>query len=113
MIGNEAPRVEAERHLGAAAIKLMMGCRFGEGTSEHQGIALTGLLGRGRTIAQIGQQRIEALPSITSSPPWPVAPADCEASPRTRTVPDIMFSATPGPAEPSIRTVARLFMPAL
>ena len=40
-------------------------------------------------------QRIGAVPSMTSSPPWAVAPADWEASPRTRTGPDIMFSATP------------------
>ena len=40
-------------------------------------------------------QRAEALPSMTSRPPRPVAPAACEASPFTRTLPDIMFSATP------------------
>ena len=41
-----------------------------------------------------------ALPSTTSSPPQPVAPAPCEASPFTWTRPDIMFSATPTPACP-------------
>ena len=51
-------------------------------------------------------QRIEALPSTTSRPPRAVAPADWEASPRTRTSPDIMFSATPTPALPSTTTVA-------
>ena len=45
-------------------------------------------------------QRDEALPSITRSPPLPVAPAYWLASPFTVTRPDIMFSATPGPAEP-------------
>ena len=39
-------------------------------------------------------QRLEALPSITSKPPQPVAPAEAEASPLTCTRPDIMFSAT-------------------
>ena len=43
-------------------------------------------------------QRDEALPSMTSRPPWPVAPASWLASPFTMTSPDIMFSATPGPA---------------
>ena len=57
-------------------------------------------------------QRADALPSITSSPPQPVAPAACEASPVTCTWPDIMFSATPGPALPLMTTVACLFMPA-
>ena len=57
-------------------------------------------------------QRAEALPSMTSRPPQPVAPADCEASPFTCTRPDIMFSATPVPALPLIVTVACLFMPA-
>ena len=56
--------------------------------------------------------RIEALPSITSSPPCPVAPADCDASPWTRTAPDIMFSATPTPTLPCTVTVAPSFMPA-
>ena len=57
-------------------------------------------------------QRIDAEPSITSRPPRPVAPADCEASPRTRTEPDIMFSATPLPAEPSTTTRPSWFIPA-
>jgi hypothetical protein len=56
--------------------------------------------------------RAAALPSITSRPPCAVAPADWEASPRTRTVPDIMFSATPTPALPCTVTVACWFMPA-
>ena len=47
--------------------------------------------------------RDEALPSITSRPPLPVAPAYWLASPFTMTSPDIMFSATPG----SGRTVHR------
>ena len=38
-------------------------------------------------------------------------PADWLALPRTWTRPDIMFSATPGPAWPSIRISAFLFMP--
>ena len=57
-------------------------------------------------------QRAEAEPSMTRSPPCPVAPAYCEASPFTRTSPDIRFSATPGPALPSMVTAAVLFMPA-
>ena len=57
-------------------------------------------------------QRAEALPSITSRPPRPVAPADCEASPFTCTRPDIMFSATPVPALPLMVIAACLFMPA-
>ena len=57
-------------------------------------------------------QRDEALPSMRSSPPRPVAPADWLASPATCTKPDIMFSATPVPALPWISTVACLFMPA-
>ena len=57
-------------------------------------------------------QRLEALPSITSKPPQPVAPADAEASPLTCTRPDIMFSARPTPAEPLMTMLARLFMPA-
>ncbi len=57
-------------------------------------------------------QRAAALPSMTSRPPCPVAPADWEASPRTLTSPDIMFSATPTPALPCTVTVARWFMPA-
>ncbi len=56
-------------------------------------------------------QRDEASPSITSSPPRPVAPAACEALPFTRTVPDIMFSATPTPAWPCTVICASLFMP--
>ena len=40
-------------------------------------------------------QREEASPSMTSSPPLPVAPADWTALPFTHTTPDIMFSATP------------------
>ncbi len=55
--------------------------------------------------------RDEALPSITSSPPRPVAPAYWLASPFTTTLPDIMFSATPGPADPWIVIAAFLFMP--
>ena len=57
-------------------------------------------------------QRAEALPSMTSVPPCPVAPALWLASPRTWTKPDIMSSATPTPALPWTITVARLFMPA-
>ena len=57
-------------------------------------------------------QRADALPSMTSSPPQPVAPADCEASPFTCTRPDIMFSARPVPALPFTGRCARLFMPA-
>ena len=57
-------------------------------------------------------QRADALPSITSRPPLPVAPADWLASPFTVTRPDIMFSATPGPAEPCTVTAASRFMPA-
>ena len=56
--------------------------------------------------------RAAALPSITSSPPCAVAPADCDALPFTQTVPLIMFSATPVPALPSIVTSACWFMPA-
>jgi hypothetical protein len=44
-------------------------------------------------------------------PAAPVAPAYWLASPSMMTVPDIMFSATPGPAEPLMRIVACLFMP--
>ncbi|NIB33435.1 hypothetical protein HBB16_19515 [Pseudonocardia sp. MCCB 268] len=54
--------------------------------------------------------RIDALPSMVSSPPCAVAPADWKASPHTRTFPDIMFSATPGPTEPSTRTVPPWFI---
>ena len=57
-------------------------------------------------------QRDEALPLITKSPPCPVAPAYWLASPSTITVPDIIFSATPGPAEPLTRIVACWFIPA-
>ena len=57
-------------------------------------------------------QRALALPSITSRPPRPLAPADWLASPVTRTVPDIRFSATPVPALPSTVTSASWFMPA-
>ena len=57
-------------------------------------------------------QRAEVLPSITRRPPCPVAPADWDASPVTRTSPDIMFSATPVPALPSMVIEASLFMPA-
>jgi hypothetical protein len=56
--------------------------------------------------------RIDAEPSITSSPPCAVAPADCEALPVTRTVPDIMFSATPVPTLPCTVMEAPSFMPA-
>ena len=51
-------------------------------------------------------QRAEALPSMTSSPPCAVAPADWLASPCTCTMPDIMFSATPVPALPLMMIVA-------
>ena len=57
-------------------------------------------------------QREDALPLITSNPPCPVAPAYWLASPSITTRPDIMFSATPGPAEPATLTVACAFMPA-
>ena len=57
-------------------------------------------------------QRAEALPSTTTKPPWPVAPADWLALPVMRTVPDMMFSARPGPALPCTVTEACLFMPA-
>ena len=55
-------------------------------------------------------QRAAALPSITRSPPWAVAPAAWLASPLTCALPpDIMFSATPQPGMPSITvTVASL-----
>ena len=56
-------------------------------------------------------QREEASPSITSSPPRAEAPAHCEQLPRTRTLPDIMFSATAGPAWPLTVISASLFMP--
>ena len=57
-------------------------------------------------------QRALASPSMTRSPPRPEAPADCEALPLTRTEPDIMFSATPGPALPWTTMRAARFMPA-
>ena len=57
-------------------------------------------------------QRAAALPRITSRPPRPVAPADCDALPSTITAPDMMFSAQPTPTLPCTRTVACLFMPA-
>ena len=57
-------------------------------------------------------QREEALPSTTRRPPRPVAPAYWLTSPLTTTLPDIMFSAAPGPAEPCTTMVACLFMPA-
>jgi hypothetical protein len=57
-------------------------------------------------------QRLDALPFTTRRPPRPVAPAYWLALPSMMTVPDIMFSATPGPADPLIRIVACLFMPA-
>jgi hypothetical protein len=53
-----------------------------------------------------------ALPSIKSIPPCPVAPAYWLASPVIRTLPDIIFSATPGPADPCTVIVAFLFIPA-
>ena len=56
--------------------------------------------------------RADALPRITSRPPRPVAPADCDALPSTITAPDMMFSAQPTPTLPCTRTVASLFMPA-
>ena len=57
-------------------------------------------------------QRAAASPSTTSSPPWAVAPADCDALPFTHTEPLIMFSATPTPTLPSTTTSADWFMPA-
>ena len=57
-------------------------------------------------------QREAAFPLTTSRPPRPVAPAYWLASPSITTVPDIIFSATPGPAEPSTVMLASLFMPA-
>ena len=56
-------------------------------------------------------QRAEALPLITSRPPRPLAPADWLASPATTTFPDIMFSATPTPQLPAIRTRRQLVHP--
>ena len=56
--------------------------------------------------------RADASPRTTSRPPCAVAPADWLALPSTTTRPDIMFSATPVPALPRTRTVARLFIPA-
>ena len=57
--------------------------------------------------------REEVSPSITSSPPCADAPAHSEANPATRTVPDIMFSATLQPTLPCTVTDARWFMPAV
>ncbi len=57
-------------------------------------------------------QRALALPSMMSSPPCAVAPAAWLASPRTCTVPDIMFSARPVPALPLMVMLAPAFMPA-
>ena len=57
-------------------------------------------------------QRADALPLITTSPPRPDAAAYWLASPSMITAPDMMFSATPGPALPRTRTVASLFIPA-
>ena len=57
-------------------------------------------------------QRADALPSITSKPPHPVAPADWRGVALHVHQPDIMFSATPTPALPWMMTVACLFMPA-
>ena len=56
-------------------------------------------------------QRELASSSMTSSPPQPEAPAAWPALPVTRTEPDIMFSATPGPACPLTLIEARLFIP--
>ena len=56
-------------------------------------------------------QREEAFPSMTTRPPWPEAPAHSEAFPFTRTVPDMMFSATLQPTLPWTVMRARLFMP--
>ena len=57
-------------------------------------------------------QREAALPLTTRRPPRPVAPAYWLASPSTTTTPDIMFSATPGPAEPWTVIAPPSFMPA-
>ncbi len=57
-------------------------------------------------------QRADALPLMTTVPPRPVAAAAWLASPATITVPDMMFSATPTPQLPPMRTVASLFIPA-
>ena len=56
-------------------------------------------------------QREAASPSTISMPPRPEAPAPCEQLPVTCTRPDIMFSATPGPAWPWMVMWASLFMP--
>jgi hypothetical protein len=56
-------------------------------------------------------QRDDALPSMTSNPPLPVAPAYWLASPLTMMAPDIMFSPTPGPAEPCTVMTLPEFMP--
>ncbi len=50
---------------------------------------------------------------MTTSPPCPDAAAHSEALPRTRTVPDMMFSATLQPTLPWTVTRACLFMPAM
>ncbi len=57
-------------------------------------------------------QRALASPCTTTSPPRPVAAAYWLVFPSTITRPDMMFSASPGPAVPCTRTVASLFMPA-
>ena len=56
-------------------------------------------------------QRDEAFPSITTRPPCPLAAAHSEALPLTRTLPDMMFSATLQPTLPCTVMLARLFMP--
>jgi hypothetical protein len=56
-------------------------------------------------------QRDEASPSMTRRPPRPVAPAYWLALPFTTIMPDIMFSPTPGPAEPWTVICAPSFMP--
>ena len=57
-------------------------------------------------------QRAPASPWTTSRPPRPVAPADWLALPSTTTVPDIMFSATPGAGVAAHAHRACLFIPA-
>ena len=58
-------------------------------------------------------QRADALPRITTSPPRPVAPADCAgvAVDDDGAGHDVL-GARPTPALPCTRTVACLFMPA-
>ncbi len=56
-------------------------------------------------------QRALASPSMTSMPPRPEAPADCEALPVTRIIPLIMFSPIPVPQWPRTMMVAAWFMP--